>query len=195
MTELQSAKYWRRWSAVVRANQWRMVRNRLDPNATRDVSPHHIAVFAAAERLALQEACAVTAGHLRHGCHIIAIGRDKSHEDLTNKEFDALLNYWGDERRVVGLLIEPLDLGSDIHHDHPELKIRERQMHFIRNDCLPGYVISECARLCGTKDWTTLNDADLEKLHDFLRTRPHALKTSVAASSSRRQPDPELEPF
>lgn len=215
MTEQQNKKYWRRWNAVVRANHWCMIQHRLDPAALGNPqsailnpqssapSPHHVAVFAAASHRAVQEARGVTAEDLRHGCHIVAIGRDKSHVDLTNKEFDALLNYWGDERTIRGLLLDPLNLAAEINRANPALKVRDRHLHFLQHDCIGGYVVSECERIFGTKNWEALSDADLERLHDHLRDRPNALKPSVAVvcdrparrSQSAATPDPELEPF
>lgn len=197
MTEPQHHFYLRRWAAVVRANTWRMVKGRLAPEAvgraggasvpasrgSSVASPHHAAVFAAAEQLAAQHHRALTADDLRHGCHVVALGRDKSSKDFSNRDFDRLLVYWGDEKTITGLLLEPLDLGSEIHRSNPDLKSRERHWHFLKHDCLGGYVVSECERIFHTKEWEALPTHQLIQLSAHLRARPNCLKSTVAAAS------------
>lgn len=181
MTPSQDKKYWRRWAACVRANAWRMSGGRLDAAAVQDVSEPHRKVFAAARQLAAEEALGLNAGHLRHACHIVALGHDRSHKKFTNREFDALLNYWGDERAIVGLLIEPTDLAAIIHDAAPELKQRERLLIGIRRDFMEGYVAKLSHDIYGTKDWETLPEAELENLHHTLHARPHARKSNVSS--------------
>ncbi|MBK8255602.1 MAG: hypothetical protein IPK82_23430 [Polyangiaceae bacterium] len=187
MTPAQDKKYWRRWSAVVRGNHWRMVKSRLDPQATTTGSPAHAAVWAAASARAVQHLRGITADDLRHACHSVALGgRDKSHTAFTNREFDALLNYWGDERDIAGLLLDPLNLSSLISEDaHAAQKIHERQLRWLKTQCLGGYVMAESERLFGTKDWEQLPAADLARLHDHLRARPNAQLSVVGRASPR----------
>lgn len=195
MTEAQDKKYWRRWAVVSAANHWRMIKHRLDAAAVLDASEHHTAVWNAAHARALQHVRGVTADDLRHGCHIVALGgRDKSHTDFTNREFDQLLNYWGDERNITGLLLDPLNLSSLISDDtHARQKVRERQMRFLRTECLGGYVVRESERIFGTKDWEQLSAADLARLHDHLRARPNALRAK-AEDRRLKMEDRELDP-
>lgn len=177
MTEWQDNKYWRRWNACVRANHWRMAGGRLDERAAGpDRSETHADVWRAAEQIALRKHRAVIADDLRHGCHVVALGRDKSHTKLSNREFDKVLTLWGDERDCKGLLIEPLHLGSEIHNANPDIKSRRRHLHFLTHECLGGYVASECERIYGTKDFESLVDAQLMSLSDHIRNRPRALK-------------------
>jgi len=186
MSPAQDKMYWRRWAACCRANDWRMVSGRLAPAARLDGSAAHCKVVAAARQLAYSEAVGLDADHLRHACHIVAIGRDKSHLKFTNKEFDALLDYWGDDRDIRGLLIDPDDLASAIHQQNPTLKTRERMVKFLRDDCIGSYVAGESGRLFGTKDWEALADDQLTRLYEHLRNRPN---------SRKRERDPENEPF
>lgn len=178
LTQSQDKKYWRRWAACARANRWTMVSGRLNALAILDASEHHCRVVAAARQLAAAQAVGLTADHLRHACHLVAIGRDKSHAKFSNKDFDAVLNYWGDERAIRGLLIVPEDLASEIHRSNPALKTRERQLVFLNQDCLGAYIAKECDRMFGTKDWAALSDAELDRLYSHMRDRPHALKTN-----------------
>lgn len=179
MTPAQNKKYWRRWAAVARAHHWRMIAGRLDPEAVREGSDLHAAVWQAACTLAAQHARAVTPDTLRHACHLVALGRDRSHRNFSNREFDALLNLWGDERGITGLLLDPLNLAAEIHRAAPHLKTRERQLHFLKHDCLGGYVVHESERIFGTKNWESLPDDQLTRLHDHLRARPNALRETV----------------
>lgn len=179
MTDSQDSKYWRRWAACCRANNWKMIQGRLHPEAILDASEHHCSVVAAARQLAAEQAVGLTPDHLRHACHIVALGRDKSHAKFTNKEFDAVLNYWGDERAIRGFLIEPTDLASEIHRSNPALKTRERQLIFLNEECVGAYVAKECDRMFGTKDWHSLNEVDLERVYNHMRDRPHALRVNA----------------
>lgn len=190
MTPPQKSKYWRRWGVVSRANHWRMISRRLDPAAVTTGSAAHDAVWQTACRLAATDAVGVTPEHLRHACHRVALGgRDKSHTQFTNRDFDALLDYWGDERNIRGLLLEPFNLSSLISADqHAAQKVRERQVRWLRRDCLGGYVMSESERLFGTKDWEQLGDADLARLHDHLRARPRAWKRT----ERKKAPDTDV---
>lgn len=208
MTPPQHKFYLRRWAAVVRANGWRMVKGRLAENAVgressraaAPASPHHQAVFAAAEQLAALQHRALTADDLRHACHVVALGRDKSSKDFSNRDFDRLLVYWGDERTITGLLLEPLDLAADIHRANPDLKTRARHQHFLQHECLGGYVMSECERIFHTKEWEALPTHQLIQLSAHLRARPNCLKSTVAAASVPSvalvpDMDPDNRPF
>jgi hypothetical protein len=176
MSPAQEKRYWRRWNAVARANRWRMAGGRLDEAAELKASEHHVKAGLTALQIANLEHRAVTADDLRHACHVLACGRDMSHKAMSNKQFDALLNYWGDERLVAGLLLEPLDLGSEIHRANPRLKSRERHVYFLKHECLGGYVANESQRIYGTRNWETLRDEELIALSDHMRKRPNALR-------------------
>lgn len=190
MTPAQDKKYWRRWAACVRANRWTMTSGRLNALAVLDASEPHCNVAAAARQLAAEQAVGLTPDHLRHACHIVALGRDKSHAKFTNKEFDALLNYWGDERAIRGFLIMPDDLAAAIHDAAPELKVRERLLIGIRRDFIEAYVARLSGNIYGTKDWEKLNDADLTNLHHLLQTKPEARKNKPTAPVPEDEGDP-----
>lgn len=192
LSDSQDKKYWRRWTACVRANHWRMVKGRLSPHAVLAASQHHCAVHAAALQLAQVAALGLTANHLRHGCHVVALGHDRPHAKFTNKEFDALLNYWGDERAIVGLLIEPADLAAIIHEAAPELKARERMLIGIRKNFIEGYVADLSRSIYGTRDWEQLADADLANLQHILHTKPAARKVGrVTPCAPETSDDPD----
>lgn len=182
----QNKKYWRRWAACARANGWTMIGGRLNPAAVLDASEHHCSVHAAALQIAQAEVLGLTANQLRHACHVVALGHDRPHAKFTNKDFDALLNYWGDERDIVGLLIEPADLAASIHEAAPELKVRERLLIGIRRNFIGGYTAELSAAIYGTRDWEQLGDRDLENLQHILHTKPQARKRSGDAPVADR---------
>ena len=193
MNSLQDKKYWRRWKVVSDHNHWRMSKGRLSPEAVLAGSAPHEQAVAAAKARALQHHRSLTADDLRHGCHVAALGHDKSHTAFSNRDFDKLLCWWGDERSIVGLLLQPAHLGSEIHRANPDLQARVRHLKFLHEDCLGGYVVSECERIFGTKDWEALRTEELLQLSNHLRARPNALRESKRIESEPI--DPELVPF
>lgn len=150
-----------------------MVGGRLNPAAVLDSSEHHCRIVAIARQLAAAEAVGLTPEHFRHAAYQHAIGRVKSHVKFTNREFDAVLNFFGDERSLRGLLICPEDLGSIIHEANPALKQRERWRLGLRRDFLGGYVADLAQRMFGTRDWEQLPDIDLSALHHIMQDRPN----------------------
>jgi hypothetical protein len=190
MTASQAKKYWRRWSAVCRANHWRWLKGRLVPEAASEISPHHVLVWNVARARAVQQHRGVIADDLRHACHILALrGRDKSHGDLTNAEFNRLLCLWGDERQMAGLLMEPDCLASAINFDHPENQTTEQVAWWIGNRCSPDYVRAVCHEMFGTPDFRGLDPKQLRGLHDLLKHRPNALVAASRESADSTNPD------
>jgi len=113
MTEKQATYYWRLWSRVCHVNDWRFLKGRVAPDAQRDTSKHHVAVWQCAETRARQNHRSVTADDLRHGCHIHAIGRDKGHIDLEpRRECSRVFT-------LFKLLIEPNDLDAIMNWEDP----------------------------------------------------------------------------
>lgn len=158
MTEAQDSLHWRRWSAVCKANGWRMAKGRLVDEAarTRLVSRFHEQTWAAAERLALAEHRAVTVNDLRHGSYAAAAGKT-SHSTLTNKEFNRVLTWWK-------VLVNPDDLSAMMEWDSPEIAERRGLVQMIRNNSGPGYAEAISARKHGTEFYEDLPIADLRKL-------------------------------
>ena len=152
MNALQHAKYIRCWINVVRANHWVMRKGRLaDDAVTATKREWHQLVWAAACRLASEEKMAVTADHLRKGCHVVAFGRAKSSKMLSNSEFNSLLTLWGNERPrseggLAGLLIEPLDIASITAWRKPEAGEIEGIVRKIHSLKIPDAVVDGVCR-------------------------------------------------
>ena len=153
MSPSQTNKYWRRWSHVQTFNRWKWIKNRLVEEAIKDAGPHHEAVWRLAGQLANQNCRAITANDLRHGCHVHAFGRDISHDDLSNPQFDRLLLLWGDERSTRGLLIDPLELSAQILWDNPEQAKRASLIKSINALADHEYICAITQDIWGTIWW------------------------------------------
>jgi hypothetical protein len=165
----QNNKYWRRWGAVVRANHWRWIKGRLVPEGVRDAGDHHLAVWRRAKTFADQSCRAVIADDLRHGCHVHACGRDISHDHLDNDQFDRLLLLWGNERKIRGLLIEPLDILAQAHWDDPLLAKKESLIDHIAAFATEQHIRAITSDIWGTTDWRMLDYESLRGLNRKLR--------------------------
>jgi hypothetical protein len=171
MNRFQEYKYFRRWTAVVRANHWRMSDCRLVPEAVRNAGEHHVAVWAIAEKIAEQECRAVIPDDLRHACHIHACGRDLPHKRMNDQQFDRLLLLWGDEREYPGLLIEPDHIASVMAWDNPDEARRQSSIAYLRQ-LAPEDVIVAIASTAGFgDDWEGLQRDDLQALARIIRAR------------------------
>ena len=175
MNDSQDKKYWRRWSAVVRANQWRWLDGRLVDAARGDVSEDHAAVWRIARELAGAAHRAPIANDLRHACHIHAVGRDISHLKMTDPQFDRLLILWGDERDLLGLLVEPDDLNSVMAWIDPKEYQRKCTVKYIRQLAPEAVIISIAARAGYGDNWESLTRDQLLALGRIIRDRnnPH----------------------
>lgn len=133
----------------------------------------------AAER-ARQRSCRVTANELRHACHLVALGLDKSSLDLSNRELDQVL-------ALFRVLADPDDLSARIALDHPEKDARRRLEWAVRNCGLPeAYVRTVCSSKFGTHNWRGLDDLPLRQLMVTLKCRAKARREAVA------EPEPAL---
>jgi hypothetical protein len=195
MTEKQLRfLYFPAWGRAAEANEWRMERGRLVGHldegwgASAELRGLYRSVWAAAQEIALQDHCAVTADHLRHACHRVALGRDKSAKDLDNGELD----------RVVALfriLADPDDLDAVLAYSHPENTARQRMEWWIKHRCLDSYVQALCRSEYGTADWEGLGFDRLKALHMTLKHRPHAWRPMPQRRASVPALDRENAPF
>lgn len=175
MTTAQTRAYWRAWSMVVRVNRWSMVCGALHPQAALDVSDIHRAVWEAAEARAKRAGCAVTADDLRHGCHLVALGRDKSMKDLGNGR-DATRVF-----AVMRLLANPDEVAARITYldREGEADSRRRMVHRIRTAAPLAYVLNISRDRFGTEDWESLPLANLRQLVMIISQRTQAFRKPV----------------
>ena len=125
MTEAQSKRfYFPAWHKASLAQNWRMERGRLLASRQaswgfKEVDAAYHAVWDAAEGLARQQHRAVTAEDLRHGCHVAALGVDKSSTEFSNKELDRVVT-------LFKLLANAEDVDAMMDWLHPENAERKR---------------------------------------------------------------------
>lgn len=103
LSDAQVQLYGRQWGAVCRANDWRMARGRLVPEAALELSQLHKEVAALARQHALQNSRSTNVEDLRRGCTARIAKTFCSTKDLDNSQFDRLLI-------LFRLLMNPDDL-------------------------------------------------------------------------------------
>jgi hypothetical protein len=184
MTEKQSKFYYfPAWNKAAAVHEWRMAKGRLvgkrqDRHGLEETTGLYHMVWAAAELLARKEARAVRPDDLRHGCHLVALAKDKSSAEFTNAEVDRVVT-------LFRVLTDPDDLDAIMAWAHPEIRERERMVWFIREKCVEGYVRSLCSQLYGTDDFLSLNPETLRELVMTLKHRPNALKPRPSNVTAR----------
>lgn len=161
----------------MKANAWRMRKGFLleEAAASRERSEHHRKVWVFAEQLAGRALRAVTVNDLRHASYVAAIGRDCSHDEFTNTEFNAVLALWK-------LLIDPDDLAAVMEHQNPGQAARRGLIaSILRNAPGEAYVAAIATRRWGTRNWKTLNDGALRQLAVTLSERARKEKQKAPA--------------
>lgn len=166
MTTAQNTKYWKRWNAVVKHNNWRWLKGRLADGAVKNAGPYHEAIWNLATQLANKACRAPIADDLRHACHVLATGRDVSHGNLTNAQFDRLLLLWGNERDVDGLLINADDITAHTAWDNPDQARKASVIRAIEEAADEAYIRSITTDIWGTIYW---RDLDVRRLLGLLR--------------------------
>lgn len=198
MTPAQHRRYLRHWSAAfsahwcgVKAGQ-PLTRPGRPPSEVRDQ------VVSVAGRLAGNRS--LSADHLRHACHVLVLGREKSSLKLTNKEqdlvialFDRLaesggelagqlrLDAQGDEAARRG----PLPSKSWADRRQPDAD-RKRVLWSLEHSAYPEPAIAAISRdKFATANWRGLDD---RSLYELLLTVKRAAARKQAASSTPATP-------
>lgn len=165
MTPAQRQLYWRLWAQIVRQNGWRDVARVLSPSAVLDASDHHRRVHEAAIALAQQEGRAMAADHLRHGAHVIALGRSISSDDLKRPaDIDRVFN-------LFKLLANPENIAAAIKWENPDMADRERLVWRIRSAAPQAYIDAICADRFGSAYTSPFyEDLPIACLRDLVKT-------------------------
>jgi hypothetical protein len=198
VTDKQSKFYYfPAWGRVVDAHDWRMAKGRLvgkrqDRHGLEETTGLYQMVWDAAELVARKEARAVRPDDLRHGCHLVALAKDKSSADFSNAELDRVVT-------LFRVLTDPDDLDAIMAWCNPEIRERERMLWFIRERCVEGYVRSICNQIYGTDDYASFTPETLRELVMTLKHRPKALKPRPGSVPARTlqpgQDAPQLKPI
>lgn len=123
----------------------------------------------------------------RHKLHIKALGKDKSHKEFTNKEFDAVL-------AVFRAVYRPDDLNDQINLADME---RTRTLYAIRRCGFPEEYMSKIVReRFGAYDWQALHLDELKQFAMTLSNRARARDREITTchNQSKKVP-PENCPF
>jgi hypothetical protein len=156
--------YFRAWAACSRALVWNRSPVRLASHGAPEVNALYQAVWTAAESTARRTGCSVTANDLRHACHRVALGADKSAKTLTNAEADCVV-------ALFNLLAAPDDLGAMLAWQNPEAGAVKRLTWAIEHAAPAAYVEALASDKFGTRAWRTLPEASLRQLALTLRNR------------------------
>ncbi len=137
MTEAQQRRYYfPNWNSAFNAN-WRREKCRVLKLEGRIEGDWVRKVEALAQQIALQHHRAPTADDLRHACHALALGRDKSSADLDNREVDRVVT-------LFRLLADPDDLDAVTNWDYPEIAARKRLVYAINSAAPHAYIDTIC---------------------------------------------------
>lgn len=173
--------YFPAWNAAAAAHDWRMAKGKLvgkhqEKHGPEDTTDLYHMVWQAAEIIALRHSRAVRPEDLRHGCHLVALGKDKSSTDFTNSELDRVVT-------LFRVLTDPDDLDAIIAWSNPEVAERQRMVLWVKNKCVPAYAHKLCRELFGTDDYATLEPKSLHELVATLKQRPRAWVKSPPPSA------------
>lgn len=171
------------WTRCMSANQWRMSKGRLicEPQSNPLVLELS-QVWNCATGIAVLDHRGVEPNDLRHGCHIIALGRDVSSKRLNNKEVNLVV-------ALFDRLADPDSLRACARHSDPTIAQREGLIKAIQAKAPHAYVAQISLDQCGTKDWESVS---IEHLQNFLRTVSNRRPTFTRPTPPQRE-FPKLE--
>ena len=170
MTERQAkGSYWPAWGRVALAEGWRTERGRLVAQRPQSTGPDEMAQLRA--RIWDAAGGRARAGHhgigpndLRHGCHAVALGRDKSSLDLDNRELDRVVT-------LFRLLADPSDLDTMMAWLHPEIGERRRLVWSIKHLAPEAYINAIAkAKFAGQYEWPYWEDLPVNSLRQLAMT-------------------------
>lgn len=159
--------YWPRWNAAFRAC-WEMDRGTVIAKRLREEpvdatlpSPVDIEIIANRLRGTLK----LTQDHLRHACHVRALGRDRSSAQLTSQEMDR-----------VGVLLEiiadPMSISAVQRWCNPDIDARKRLLWSAeRTRLAEAYLAHLSEDRFGQSNWRTLPTPQLRQFVMTIRSR------------------------
>ncbi len=165
MTPTQARKlYWPAWSRALKAAWYR---HPVAGYVIQSAESMAVEITVAAQEQASAEFRAMDADDLRHAAHRLALGRDKSSSQLTNRELDRIV-------ALFRILADPEDLRARLEYDNPQRGERRRQDYVIRTSVPEAYARHVAADKFGTANLDGLNDQQARELAMTLRCRAAA---------------------
>lgn len=127
------------WNETCRKLGWGMSGGRLIIVEDK-LNDHGRRVLAAAEKIAIANHRAPVLDDLRHGCYVVALGRDADTNKLSNKDVDAVTS-------LFKLLVNDTNIAADMRLNDPTIGARERLVLAINKLRVPdALIISICRR-------------------------------------------------
>jgi hypothetical protein len=177
MTPSQKNLYFRVWGRCAHARGWNTREGREADRAFFAAAPEvaqlHEELWAVAVAAGMQAGRTVAADDLRHACHLVAIGQDKSSTKLANPELDRIL-------ALFRLLADPDDLEAMIAWQNDQAGEVKRLVWALRQ-APDAYVRAIASDKFGTKQWETLGAEELRQLALTVRVRMAAKRKHTAA--------------
>lgn len=213
MTDAQKFHfYFPAWNACVKANGWRKVKGRLVGNglepSTLDLRPStdelaKVLIFA--QQRATMDLRGLAVEDIRHGAHILALGKDKSSEHLTDDDLDRCVC-------LFNVLADPLFLGTEDKfgrvqwdaYQRGENPGAERRINWMIRSIPEALARKIAVDMIHTRNWES---ADIEhrrilarrisqyKRNQRARIGGASLRASHQPVAAGHVPDPENEPF
>lgn len=181
------------WSHAVQANHWHMAKKRLVIPEDR-LTDEGRAVLVCAQQRAINAGRGPTLDDLRHGCYILALGRDKETDHLTNDDVDRVVT-------LFNLLKDPDDLDArmkwDAYQRGEDPGADKRVDWFIKKAAPDAYVRAISESRFGSRQWEWLTLAQKRSLAMTLGERKKAKgqrlnsKTASAQPSALASEDPD----
>jgi hypothetical protein len=175
--------YFPAWNDCCQANSWRMEKKRLVIDESR-ITEEGRKVLTLARQRAQMANRPTAVDDMRHGAHILALGRDKSSEHLTNAEVDRVVT-------LFRLLQDPEDLDAVMKwqsyqrgEDPGEIK---RLDYAIGHAAPDAYVRQICADRFGTRMWEDLEKSQKRQLAMTLKERNKSFRKPMQRGDAQPQ--------
>ena len=168
-TKQQRFLYFPAWNRVTLAHNWTMSKGRLQGRrqetwAHAEPAELYQRVWEAAGNLARAGHRAITPEDLRHACHVVALGRDKSSTDMDNQETDRVVT-------LFRILADPDDLDAILAWTNPENSERKRYVASIRQRADFKYIDKLCRdKFSGTYTTPFYEDLPMPQLKQLYLT-------------------------
>ncbi len=180
--------YFPAWRRACEANGWRMEKGRLMGAGIQDGALGEAAlpsewvrkVVTFARQIAAMEHRGPTVNDLRHGAHVMALGRDKSSTVLTNSEVDRVAT-------LFKLLADPDDLDAMMHWQDPGMSEKNRLEWAIQHAAPEAYVREIASRKFGTRMWEWLQMDQMRQLLMTLKGHQRGWRRSAGGAPAEER--------
>lgn len=171
--------YWPRWNAAFRAC-WEMDRGTVISKRLREepvdaTLPSPVEIEIIANRIRGNQK--LTKDHLRHACHVRALGRDRSSDQLTAQEMDRV-------GVLMELLAEPMSISAVQRWCNPDLDARKRLLWSAERTRLPDAYLARLSEdRFGASNWRSLPTPQLRQFVMTIRAREKRRSVSPKSNS------------